>query len=137
MRSLKVGAVTIPAADLTVRAVRASGPGGQNVNKVSSKVELRFDVDGTQALDAAAKARLRALARVATGGELIITSQAQRDRAQNLEDARAKLAALVARALVVPRRRVATKPTAGSRRRRLESKERRATIKKARSGSWE
>jgi ribosome-associated protein len=136
LKSLRVGAVTIPAADLSMRAVRAQGPGGQNVNKVASKVELRLDLAATAALEPAVKARLARLARVASSGALVVTSQAHRDQGRNLEDARAKLAALVARALVVPRRRVATKPTAGARERRLTGKRRRATIKKERGG-WD
>jgi ribosome-associated protein len=124
----------IPAGDLTVRAVRSSGPGGQNVNKVSSKVELRFDLAGTQALADDAKERLRAMARsrLDADGQLIVTSQAERDLPRNLDDARAKLAELVARALVPPRPRKATRPTAGSRRRRIEAKKHVGAIKRGR-----
>jgi ribosome-associated protein len=107
------------------------------VNKVASKVELRFDVDGTAALDAGAKARLRAIARLDADGQVLVSSQVARDQPANLEDARAKLAALVARALVVPRRRVATRPTRGSRERRLEAKRRDSTIKKTRRAAWD
>ncbi len=137
MRSLKVGALTIPAIDLAMRAVRSSGPGGQNVNKVSSKVELRFDLDGTAALDAGTKARLRAIARLDADGKVLVSSQAARDQPMNLEDARAKLAALVARALVVPKPRRPTRPTRGSRERRLEGKRRDSTIKKTRRVAWD
>jgi ribosome-associated protein len=123
MKGLRVTeAVIIPETDLSWRAVRASGPGGQNVNKVSSKVELRLDLDATRALDDATKARLG-------GGEIIVTSQATRDQAKNLADARAKLAALLARALHRPKPRKPTRPTAGSRKRRLEAKQHRGRLK--------
>jgi ribosome-associated protein len=118
--------VTIPAAELSWTAVRASGPGGQNVNKVASKVELRFDVEGSRALTEDVKARLRALAgsRIDNAGRLLLTSQLTRDQARNLDDARVKLAALVKAALHPPRKRKATRPSLGSKRRRLESKRR-------------
>jgi ribosome-associated protein len=129
MRGLRVTPkVVIPEADLTWRAVRSSGPGGQNVNKVSSKVELRLDVAGTRALDATTKARLGR-------DELVVTSQKTRDRGKNLADARAKLAALLARALHRPKPRKPTKPTAGSRERRLAEKARRGRLKAARNSS--
>lgn len=128
MRGLGVTeSVVIPEADLSWRAVRSSGPGGQNVNKVASKVELRFDVAGTAALDAETKARLGV-------SELIVTSQATRDQGRNLEDARAKLAAIVARALHRPKKRKPTKPTKGSRERRLQAKARHSRLKAARRG---
>jgi ribosome-associated protein len=135
LKALPVSAaVTIPATDLSARSVRSSGPGGQNVNKVSSKVELRFDLAGTQALDEGQKARLRALAasRLDADGRLVVTSQAQRDQPKNLDDARLKLALLIARALTPPRPRRPTRPTAGSRERRLQAKQRRAGIKRER-----
>jgi ribosome-associated protein len=121
-------AVVIPEADLSWRAVRSSGPGGQNVNKVASKVELRLDVAGTRALDDETKARLGK-------DELVVTSQATRDQARNLADARAKLAAIVARALHRPRKRRPTRPTAGSRERRLDAKKRRGRLKADRRDS--
>ena len=116
--------VVIPVGDLSWSASRASGPGGQNVNKVSSKVELRFDLRGTQALTASVKARLLLLAGHAVDGEgsIRIVSQVTRDQGRNLEDAREKLALMVSRALVVPKRRRATKPTRGSTERRLKAK---------------
>jgi ribosome-associated protein len=131
--------VTLPASDLAARAVRASGPGGQNVNKVASKVELRFDLAGTRALADDVKARLRRLARsrLDADGRLVIVSQAERDQPRNLDDARAKLAELVARALVPPRPRKATRPTAGSRERRLAGKHQRGEVKKTRRTSWD
>ena len=132
MSDLRVGRVVIPAGDLTWRAVRSSGPGGQNVNKVASKVELRFDLDGTRALDDESKTRLRALAGTRSG-EVIVTSQATRDQKVNLDDARAKLAALIARALHRPRKRRPTKPTRSSVERRLSEKQRHSKQKAERS----
>src|SRR5438105_8186289 len=105
--------VVIPARDLAWTATRSSGPGGQNVNKVSSRVELRFDLAHTTALDETTKARLRALAahHLDSEGRLLVKSQLTRDQARNLEDAREKLRALVASALVTPKRRRPTKPS--------------------------
>lgn len=138
MKALRIDSrVTLPAADLAARAVRSSGPGGQNVNKVASKVELRFDLAGTRALAADVKARLQELARgrLDADGQVVVVSQAERDQPRNLEDARAKLAALVARALTPPRPRKKTRPTAGSRERRLDAKARRGAAKRDRRPS--
>ena len=128
--------VLLPARDLTWKAVRASGPGGQNVNKVASKVELRFDLRNTSALDWAVKGRLRSLAagRLDAEGALIVVSQATRSQEQNLEDARSKLAELVARALIAPKRRRRTKPTRSSVQKRLEGKRLHAHKKEGRRG---
>jgi ribosome-associated protein len=126
--------LTIPAADLAWSAVRASGPGGQNVNKVASKVELRFDVARTTALDGYAKERLRALAgsRMDALGVLLITSQLTRDQSRNLEDARQKLAELVRLALVRPKTRRATRPSRAAVRARLDDKRHHANKKRQR-----
>jgi ribosome-associated protein len=117
-------AVVIPDTDLSFAFVRASGPGGQNVNKVSSAVQLRFDMRGSTALSDAVKGRLRALAgrRVTDDGAILIIARNQRSQDQNRREALERLADLIQRALVVPKTRRATKPTRASRERRLESK---------------
>lgn len=129
-------AVSLPAKCLSWSASRASGPGGQNVNKVSSKVELRFDIEGCDVLDGGTKDRLRALARTMIDGEgrLLIVSQKTRDQPKNLEDAREKLRALVLRALVRPKKRRPTRPSRGAVARRLEDKSRAGRKKQERSG---
>ena len=137
IESLVVDArITLPARDLSWSAVRASGPGGQNVNKVSSKVELVFDLAGTTAIDDAVKGRLRAShpSYLDAAGRLVIKSQATRDQSRNLEDARARLREMVARALVTPKRRRKTRPTRGSQVRRLDSKRKEGEKKRARRG---
>jgi ribosome-associated protein len=126
--------VRVPARALTLRAVRASGPGGQNVNKVASKVELRVSLDAIEGLSGNARTRLTTLARhrLDAEGRLVVTSQASRDQSRNVEDAREKVRALVAAALVTPRPRRPSRPTAASVERRIESKRRRSGVKKAR-----
>ena len=127
--------VRIPPSALTVHAVRASGPGGQNVNKVATKIDLRVDLSSVEGLSDAAHARLGVLARhrLDADGRLVVTSQATRNQARNLEDARAKVAALVRAALVPPRRRVKTAPPVSARRRRMTGKKRRAAVKRWRA----
>lgn len=127
--------VTIPSRELEWKATRAAGPGGQNVNKVSSKVELRFLLSVTSAIEPKTRARLRALARhrLDAEGNLLLTSQKTRDQHRNLEDAREKLKLLVLEAMIVPKARRETRPTRGSVKRRLESKSKRSETKRARS----
>jgi len=128
-------AVVIPDTDLSFAFVRASGPGGQNVNKVSSAVQLRFDMRGSTALSDAVKGRLRALAgrRVTDDGAILIIARNQRSQDHNRREALERLADLIQRALVVPKTRKATKPTRASRERRLESKGRQQQAKQRRS----
>lgn len=116
--------VVIPDTDLSFAFVRASGPGGQNVNKVSSAVQLRFDMQGSNALSDSVKSRLRALAgrRVTDDGAILIIARNQRSQDHNRREALERLAELIQRALIVPKTRRATKPTRASRERRLEGK---------------
>jgi len=125
-------------AELDERFVRASGPGGQNVNKVSTAVELRFDI-AASSLPSDVKQRLVALAgnRVTADGVLLIDSREHRTQAQNREAARARLTALLQHAARRPKTRRPTKPRAGAREKRLQSKRRRGEIKAARRSSGE
>ncbi|HEV8585333.1 MAG TPA: alternative ribosome rescue aminoacyl-tRNA hydrolase ArfB [Methylomirabilota bacterium] len=127
--------VRVPGGAVTVRAVRASGPGGQNVNKVATKIDLRVDLDAIEGLPEPARARLLTLARhrLDADGRLVMTSQVTRNQARNLEDARDKVRALIAAALVRPRHRTATKPTVAARERRLGAKRARGDVKRLRA----
>jgi ribosome-associated protein len=127
--------VRVPPSALTVHAVRASGPGGQNVNKVATKIDLRVDLAAIEGLSEADRSRLRGLAghRLDADGRLVITSQTTRNQARNLADARARVADLIRAALIPLHRRVRTAPTAGARRRRLTGKKLRGTLKRWRA----
>jgi ribosome-associated protein len=122
--------------ELEERFIRASGPGGQNVNKLASAVQLRFDVRRSPSLPEDIRTRLERLAgkRLTREGVLVINAERHRTQERNRQDARARLIELIRRAAVAPRPRRATKPTAASRERRLDSKKRRAAIKGLRRG---
>ena len=132
--------LTIPDSELEERFVRASGPGGQNVNKVASAVELRFDVRASATLPEAVRDRLLARRdrRMTDEGVLVIQAQRFRTQERNREDARERLQALIEACRVAPKKRIATKPTRGSQERRLGSKRERAQVKRERaSRRWE
>jgi ribosome-associated protein len=126
-------AISIDERDLHERFVRASGPGGQNVNKVATAVELRFNI-AASSLPEDVKQRLRTLAgsRMSADGILLIDSREHRLQSQNREAARARLVALVRQALVKPRKRRPTRPGKGAREKRLTAKKLRGGIKAAR-----
>jgi ribosome-associated protein len=124
----------IPEQDLQFQFIRGSGPGGQNVNKVATAAQLRFDLLGTQALATAVKERLRVLAgnRLNADGTLLIVARNHRTQEGNRRAALERLEELIARASVEPKKRRATRPTLGSRQRRLDHKRERKQVKRLR-----
>ena len=129
--------ILVPAGAIDWRAVRSSGPGGQNVNKVATKVELRVDVGQVSGLTAPARARLAAMAarHLDASGRLLFTSQRTRNQLRNLEDAREKVKKLVERALRAPRPRRLTQPSPAAVERRLREKRVRGFVKRVRRRS--
>ena len=131
---IRAGRLLIPDSDLQIAFIKSGGPGGQNVNKVSSAVQLRFDLEGCALLDERVKVRLRRLAgrRLTDEGAVLLVARGERSQEQNRRDAETRLAALIEAALIEPKLRRATRPTRASKQRRLEHNSRRGSIKRAR-----
>ena len=130
-------AISIDEAELDEKFVRASGPGGQNVNKVSSAVQLRFDVANSPSLPEHARHKLLTSgdSRLTIDGELVITADRLRTREANRRDAVERLKEVIRKAAIIQKKRVATRPTLASKKRRLDAKTRRSTIKKYRTSN--
>jgi len=134
IRGLKVNArIVIPDSELEERFVRASGPGGQNVNKVASAVELRFDVRASRSLTELARAALLFGGRLTKDGVLVIRAERFRDQERNRADARARLVAIIAAAAIPPKPRRKTRVPKASKKKRLEGKKHRAAVKQGRA----
>ena len=126
--------LTIPASDLDVETSRSGGPGGQHVNKTDTRVRLRFNLKACDALNGGIKSRIRRAhpGKITTEGVLLVVCGAHRSQSQNLEEARDRLKEIIRSALTPPKKRRPTRPTKGSKERRLESKRQRSTVKQGR-----
>jgi ribosome-associated protein len=135
VRGLRVRpGLVIPEAELLVRRTRSGGPGGQNVNKVATRIELEWDVVASSVLSGAEKARLCAKlqTRMSTAGVLRVVAQSERTQARNEAEARRRLAEWVGRALLIPKARRATRPTRASKTERIQTKRHRGDLKRSR-----
>ena len=131
--------VAIPDEELEWKFIRSSGPGGQNVNKVASAVQLRFLLPRNTSISAPAKHRLRRMAgqRLVDDGTILISARDERSQGENRRAALERLADLVRAALIEPKIRKKTRPTRASKERRIESKKRRSSVKRERGGGWD
>ncbi len=126
--------IHLPESELQISFIRSSGPGGQNVNKVATAAQLRFDLMGSPSLPEGLKRRAAKIAgtRLTTEGEIVLTASSYRTQAQNRDDAVNRLLDLLHRAATPPKRRIATRPTLAAKRRRMDAKSKRGAIKKQR-----
>ena len=139
MSELVCGRIRVPLSEFTFTYARSSGPGGQNVNKVNTKAQLRWAVTTSPSLSEAARQRFLAKYknRVTNEGELLISSTRYRDQKRNEEDCLEKLAEMITAIASPPKKRKKTKPTKGSKERRLKAKRQRSDTKRGRGGKWD